>query len=46
LLSSVAGDLRRQGVRETGRHGLPAEVAVTVNIGPLVLTNFGPPSGV
>src|SRR5262252_4107618 len=26
LTSLVAGDLRRQGVRETGRHGLPAEV--------------------
>src|SRR6516164_618922 len=25
LTSLVAGDLRRQGVRETGRHGLPAE---------------------
>ena len=24
LTSLVAGDLRRQGVRETGRHGLPA----------------------
>ena len=23
LTSLVAGDLRRQGVRETGRHGLP-----------------------
>jgi transposase, IS5 family len=28
LLSSVAGDLRRQGVRETGRHGLPAEAVL------------------
>ena len=27
LTSLVAGDLRRQGVRETGRHGLPAERA-------------------
>ena len=26
LASLVAGDLRRQGVRETGRHGLPAEM--------------------
>ena len=25
LTSLVAGDLRRQGVRETGRHGLPAD---------------------
>src|SRR5262252_6257614 len=25
LTNLVAGDLRRQGVRETGRHGLPAE---------------------
>ena len=25
LISLVAGDLRRQGVRETGRRGLPAE---------------------
>src|SRR3974390_1624132 len=25
LVSLVAGELRRQGVRETGRHGLPAE---------------------
>ena len=25
LTSLVAADLRRQGVRETGRHGLPAE---------------------
>src|SRR5215469_10347609 len=25
LVSRVAGDLRRQGVRETGRRGLPAE---------------------
>ena len=25
LTSLVAGDLRRQGVRETGRRGLPAE---------------------
>jgi transposase, IS5 family len=25
LTSLVAGDLRRQGARETGRHGLPAE---------------------
>ena len=25
LTSLVASDLRRQGVRETGRHGLPAE---------------------
>ena len=25
LTSLVAGDLRQQGVRETGRHGLPAE---------------------
>ena len=25
LVSQVAGDLRRQGVRETGRRGLPAE---------------------
>jgi len=26
LISLVAGDLRRQGVRETGRRGLPAEL--------------------
>ena len=24
----------------------PGDLAVTMNIGPLVLTNFGPPSGV
>jgi transposase, IS5 family len=28
LLSLVAGDLRRQGVRETGRRGLPAETVL------------------
>jgi IS5 family transposase len=28
LLSLVAGDLRRHGVRETGRHGLPAETVL------------------
>ena len=28
LLSLVAGDLRRQGLRETGRHGLPAEAVL------------------
>src|SRR4051794_11523731 len=28
LLSLVAGDLRQQGVRETGRHGLPAEAVL------------------
>src|ERR1700752_4632278 len=28
LTSLVAGDLRRQGVRETGRHGLPAETVL------------------
>jgi transposase, IS5 family len=28
LLSLVAGDLRRHGVRETGRHGLPAEAVL------------------
>lgn len=28
LVSLVAGDLRRQGVRETGRRGLPAETVV------------------
>ena len=28
LVSLVAGDLRRQGVRETGRRGLPAETVL------------------
>jgi IS5 family transposase len=28
LLSLVAGDLRRHGIQETGRHGLPAEAVV------------------
>jgi IS5 family transposase len=28
LLGLVAGDLRRQGLRETGRHGLPAEAVL------------------
>src|SRR5260370_30534483 len=28
LLSLVGGDLRRHGVRETGRHGLPAEAVL------------------
>src|SRR6266852_2601611 len=28
LLSLVAGDLRRHGVQETGRHGLPAEAVL------------------
>src|SRR6516162_863913 len=28
LVSQVAGDLRRQGVRETGRRGLPAETVL------------------
>ena len=28
LLSLVIGDLRRHGVRETGRHGLPAEAVL------------------
>jgi IS5 family transposase len=28
LLSLVAGDLRRHGVKETGRHGLPAEAVL------------------
>ena len=28
LLSLVIGDLRRQGVQETGRHGLPAEAVL------------------
>src|SRR3989440_12489828 len=28
LLSWVAGDLRRHGIQETGRHGLPAEAVV------------------
>src|SRR6266852_2864015 len=28
LLSLVAGDLRRHGVQETGRHGLPAEAVM------------------
>src|SRR5216684_833110 len=28
LLSVVAGDLRRHGVQETGRHGLPAEAVM------------------
>ena len=29
LTSVFAGDLRRQGVRETGRRGLPAESSAT-----------------
>jgi transposase, IS5 family len=28
LLSSVIGDLRRHGIQETGRHGLPAEAVL------------------
>jgi hypothetical protein len=32
---------QRQSMEIVGR-----EMAVTMNIGPLVLTNFGPPSGV
>ena len=28
LLGLVAADLRREGVRETGRHGLPAEAVL------------------
>src|SRR6202040_814057 len=28
LLSLAAGDLRRHGIQETGRHGLPAEAVV------------------
>src|SRR5271167_2754340 len=28
LLGLVAGDLRRHGVKETGRHGLPAEAVL------------------
>src|SRR5207247_6614341 len=28
LLNLVAGDLRRHGIQETGRHGLPAEAVV------------------
>jgi IS5 family transposase len=28
LVSLVAGDLRRHGLRETGRHGLPAETVL------------------
>jgi IS5 family transposase len=28
LVSLVAGDLRRQGLRETGRQGLPAEAVL------------------
>src|SRR5258708_14741295 len=28
LVSWVAGDLRRHGIQETGRHGLPAEAVV------------------
>src|SRR4051794_2320569 len=28
LLGLVAGDLRREGIQETGRHGLPAEAVL------------------
>jgi len=31
---------------ERGRFIWPSPVAVTMNIGPLVLTNIGPPSGI